>query len=93
MQLEVWKPNRRVRRIPAGVTFRIIVPKPFQLHWSFGDWSSVTDTRSTPTALALDYVDIKVAPAERGPIRFTFFWVEEQRWEGRDYTVEITPGS
>jgi glucoamylase len=93
VQLEVWKPNRRVRRIPAGVTFRIIVAKPFQLHWSFGDWSSVTDTRSTPTALALDYVDIKVAPAERGPIRFTFFWVEEQRWEGRDYTVEITPGS
>ncbi len=89
--LEVWKFNRRVRAIPAGVRLRIITPAPFILHWSFGEWTTVTDTRSNPTGLGLDFVDIEVSPDQRGPIRFTFFWVGEQRWEGRDYAVEVTP--
>ena len=91
IQLEVWKPNRRIRTIPAGVRLRIIAPAPFMLHWSFGEWTAVTDTHSNPTGLGLDFVDIEVNPGQRGPIRFTFFWVGDQRWEGRDYTVEIKP--
>ena len=54
---------------------------------------AATDTRSNPTGLGLDFVDIEVKPGERGPIRFTFLWVQDKRWEGRDYAVEIKPAT
>jgi hypothetical protein len=25
----------------------------------------------------------------QAPIRFTFLWLEENRWEGKDYEVEV----
>ena len=25
------------------------------------------------------------------PVRLTFFWSDENRWEGQDYTVEVSP--
>ncbi len=88
---EVWKPNRRIRSIPPGVALRIIASAPFTLHWSFGEWTSPTDTQSNSTRLGLDFADIDVKPGERGPIRFSFFWTHDRRWEGRDYAVEIKP--
>ncbi|MCZ7574508.1 MAG: hypothetical protein M5U01_38655 [Ardenticatenaceae bacterium] len=45
--------------------------------------------RSTATGLGIEFVDISVAPEQRTPVRFTFRWVEENRWEGRDYGVTV----
>jgi len=47
-----------------------------------------TERRSTATALGIDFVDIPV-PQQDALIRFTFLWVDENRWEGKDYNVEI----
>jgi hypothetical protein len=30
-----------------------------------------------------------VEKSQRAPMRFTFYWKEQDRWEGRDYAVEI----
>ena len=82
--IEVWKFNRQVPMVPAGTLLRIQADKPFLLHWTSDEWQSSTDTRSTATALGIDFVDIQV-PDRDGPIRFTFLWTEENRWEGKDY--------
>jgi hypothetical protein len=34
-------------------------------------------------------VDIPIAPGQAAPIRFTFFWPEVGRWEGRDFQIEM----
>ncbi len=91
--LEVWKPNRRIHEVPPGARLRIFGHKPFLLHWCLGDWDAASDTRSNPTAVGIDFVDIDVRAEQRAPIRFTFFWIEDQRWEGRDYAVEVKPAS
>ena len=44
------------------------------------------------TPLGLTHVDIDVASDETAPIRFTFRWRDPDRWEGRDYVIEIKPG-
>ncbi len=88
-QLEIWKPNRRARSVKKGATLRIQAPAPFRLHWSNDDWQAVKDTLSSSTALAIEFVDIPIAPAQRAPIRFTFFWTADSRWEGRDYAVAV----
>jgi len=88
-RLEVWKLNRHVKSIPSGTRLRIQAPHPFVLHCGKGDWAEVHDTHSTATAIGIEFVDIEVAAGERAPVRFTFYWLDSERWEGRDYAVAV----
>lgn len=87
--IEVWKLNRQVQTVPAGTLLWIQASSPFLLHWTGDEWQHSTDTRSQPTALDIDFVDIRVTQQLQAPIRFTFLWLEENRWEGKDYEVEV----
>jgi glucoamylase len=87
--LEIWKPNRQPRQIRAGQTLRVQAPATFRLHWSRDEWQTVADTTSTPTSLGIEYADITAPLTQRTPIRFTFFWPASDRWEQRNYMVEI----
>ena len=40
-------------------------------------------------AIDLQFVDIPSPEQQKNPIRFTFLWLEENRWEGKDYTVKV----
>lgn len=88
--IEVWKMNRQVRCVPAGGWLRIQTSSAFVLHWSDDEWVTQRDTASTPTSIGLEYVDIPVAPSQRAPIRFTFYWPQQSQWQGTDYQVAIT---
>ncbi len=87
--LEVWKHNRQPRTVQRGYTLRIQCPSPFRLHWSADDWQTVSDMDSTPTVLKIHYTDIPISQSQNAPIRFTFFWTGEDRWEGWDYVVRV----
>jgi len=87
--IEVWKFNRQVPAIAAGATLRIQASQRFVLHWGRGEWDNPTDTLAEETALGLTYVDIATVAGDRGPIRFTFRWLDDNRWEGRDYAVVV----
>jgi len=87
-QIEVWKFNRQVSAVAVGTRLRVQADAPFLLHWTSDDWQHATDTRSTSTALDIEFVDLQVIQQEM-PIRFTFFWPKDNRWEGRDYTIAV----
>ena len=87
--LEIWKFNRQVRSLPAGGTLRIQAASPFRLHWTCDEWKQAHDTDSTSIGTGHEYVDIRVAPGQKAPVRFTFFWTTVGRWEGRDFQVGI----
>ena len=87
--LEIWKFNRQVSSIKQGYTLRIQALKPFRLHWSQDDWQTVTDTDSVRTVLGIYYVDIPTANNQLQAIKFTFFWVDNNSWEPRTYTVSV----
>ena len=87
--IEVWKANRQVAAAPAGAVLRIQAGSPFRLHWTADEWRRSIDTDSTGTQIGIHFVDIPLAPEQSAPIRFTFFWLREQRWEGKDYEVEV----
>lgn len=87
--LEIWKPNRQTRAVQRGFILRVQAPAAFRLRWTSDEWQSVQDTPSTPTTFGIEFVDISPATDQRAPIRFTFFWVGTNRWEGRDYEVKI----
>jgi len=86
---EIWKPNRQARTVKRGYTLRIQVPAAFRLHWSANEWQSAEDNPSSAPILGFHFVDIPISAAQQVPIRFTFYWVVENRWEGRDYMIAI----
>ncbi len=90
--MEIWKYHRRqVRRVKAPVRLRIMLGRPFILHWTKDEWRHAIDTRSAPSPLGVYFVDIDIGTADRAPVRFTFHWQEPDQWEGKDYVVEIEP--
>jgi glucoamylase len=88
MAIEVWKFNRQVQTVEAGTILRIQANSPFLLHWTKDDWWHSTDTPSRPTAMGIDYADIAV-PNSAVSLQFTFLSVDEDRWEGKDYKVQV----
>lgn len=87
--LEIWKPNRHPRTVQRGFTLRIQAPGSFRLRWSRNDWQTADDTLSSPMALGIEFVDIPIPARQEAPIRFTFYWPRQDRWEGRDYLVAV----
>lgn len=87
--LEIWKFNRQPRSVIAGMGLRIQAPAAFRLRWTANGWQETHDTRSVATALGIEFVDLPIGPEQRAPIRFTFYWVEANRWEGRDFEVAV----
>jgi len=87
--MEVWKFNRQVREVPPGVILRILADRPFALHWSLDGWDSHTDTESIASLIGLSHVDIAVPKGQTAPIKFTFRWLDNNQWEGKDYEVAI----
>ena len=87
--IEIWKLNRQIESITLPCKLRIQSTEPFVLHWSKDEWHHVHDSRSTHTAVGIDFADIDVTTADRAPVRFTFHWETRGRWEGRDYAVEL----
>jgi len=87
--LNVWKLNRQFQSITAGCVLRIQEPRAFTLHWSNDEWKTPIDTASQTTAVGIHFADVPTAPGARAPLRFTFLWLDDNRWEGRDYKVEV----
>ena len=90
-RLELWKFNRQLARIKPTQTLRIQASAPFRVRWSLDEWQTVHDAPSLKTGLRIEYLDIPVPAEQRAPLRFTFYWPAAERWEGRDFQVEIAP--
>jgi glucoamylase len=86
---EFWTCMHPIRRIRKGRTLRICSQRPFRVRWTDNEWSGQHDTDSVATALDLNFADIPTAPDQRAPVEFTFFWLDQNAWEGRNYRVEI----
>lgn len=87
----VWRFNHKCTAIPAGKTLRIVVIASALTHWSTDDWVSVHDTQTHDTGFGFHVAELPTGTLPAGAtIGFTFFWDEEQRWEGSDYTIRIS---
>ncbi|MGI0053028.1 MAG: glycoside hydrolase family 15 protein, partial [Thermoplasmata archaeon] len=88
---EVWKPNRQPRSVLPGTTIlRFLRREPFRLHVSHDGWRTVEDLDSSAAPLGFHLLDLPL-PDRPGTVTFTFYYPEERRWEGRDFTTGI-PG-
>ncbi len=87
--VEVWKLNRQVQHVGAGMLLRVLAPRDFTLRWSFDGWGTDNTASASGTGVGIWYVDL--APGnERGDhVRFTFRWEETNQWDGSEYQVAV----
>jgi glucoamylase len=88
-----WRFNNKARTIPRNKTLRIVMLSPALVHWSIDGWKTVHDTETRDTGLAIHVLDLPTASLPvGGEAVFTFYWPQENRWEGTDYRVRVEQG-
>ncbi|HEY6446377.1 MAG TPA: glycoside hydrolase family 15 protein [Acidobacteriaceae bacterium] len=88
--IEVFKVLRRqIRDMPAGKTLRITSASRFQVIWSSDQWHTTQTLESAQLGYAGSYADLPTTPGQTGALLFTLFWLDENRWEGRNFEVEL----
>jgi glucoamylase len=90
----IWRFNNKVRVMPTGRKLRIEALEPAVVHWGTGDWKDVQDVRTWDTGLGVHVADLDTASLpDTTRVVFTFYWPGADRWEGSDYSVEMSQAS
>ena len=88
---EFWQMRRPLDKLEAGKTLRIMAQGRFRVDWTLNGWADVKRTQSTTVTHAGTYhADIPVPREQTSPVSFTLYWLDEERWEGRNYDVLVT---
>ena len=86
----IWAFNHKIRKIAHGNTLRLFLPAPARVRWSVDDWTTEKKHDTHDSTLGVHVVDLPTRRLKTGrTIRFTIYWLAEDRWEGTDYAVEI----
>lgn len=86
----IWRFNHKCRGIAAGKVLRIETRFPARIRWSDDGWRSYNDSDTRDTKLGIHFADLPTAGLRVGDVvAFTFFWLEGERWEGRNYEVTV----
>jgi glucoamylase len=86
----VWRYNHKLRSLPPGKILRIELMAPSVIHWSADDWKTCQDIKTLDDGLGIHLADLPTQSRPEGTqIKFTFYWPNADRWEGRDFMVRI----
>jgi glucoamylase len=85
-----WRFNNKARTLPRNKKLRLVLLSPALVHWSIDGWNSSHDTNTRDTGLGVHTLDLPTASLPGGSqVAFTFYWPQESRWEGTDYSVIV----
>ncbi len=88
-KLEVFKLRRPIKKLRAGYRLRVIAQKHFRVLSTTDDWKTATTVESVSVGHAGSFADLMTDTKQTGKLSFTLFWPEENRWEGRNFDVQI----
>jgi len=64
---------------------------PARVRWSCDGWQTSTDAGARDTGPGIYLVDLPDNQPDAGVLEFTFYWPQTDRWEGRNFMVELSP--
>jgi len=89
-QLVFWKFDFQRRSVPAGLRARLELMSPATVLWTTDDWNTTDEIQSMDSGLGIHYADLDTAELDSGTrVQFTFFWLESQSREGRNFSFRI----
>lgn len=85
-----WRLNNKTRTVPRNQTLRINLLSPARVHWSIDGWKTAHDIDTRDTGMGIYTLNLPTASLPvGGQVVFTFFWPDQNRWEGTDYQVIV----
>lgn len=86
-----WRFNHKLRSVPTGMDLRIETLVPADVRFSLDDWRTIENVSTRDVGLGIHIADLTTrALPEGSSVRFTFFWLQAQRWESKDFDVRVT---
>ncbi|HYK38129.1 glycoside hydrolase family 15 protein [Alloacidobacterium sp.] len=87
--IELFKLRRKINRIQPGKTLRITAQGRFKVVWTMDGWETRNITESSTVGYAGSFADISTSPEQTGAVSFNLYWIEENRWEGQNFDIQI----
>ncbi|SER58318.1 glucoamylase [Nitrosomonas sp. Nm51] len=88
---ELWGPRYYPRHVRTGNILSIALKAPARVHWGVNLWKNIQDTDTKDTGLDIYTATLQTAKLKPGEtVQFTFYWPDQEKWEGTDYEVLIT---
>jgi glucoamylase len=86
----IWRFNNKCVVMLLGNILRIELMAEARVHWSSNKWLNVHDIETRDTKVGIHVADLPTRDLpDKTEIVFTFFWPEDQRWEGSNFTVGV----
>jgi glucoamylase len=88
--LQAWLFNHKLRAAYGDRPLRIEANGRARLHWTVNEWVSVNDTELADEGLGIYAQEFAPGELNAGEVlKFTFYWIDSGRWEGRDFAIAI----
>jgi len=86
----IWSFNDKITEINILKTLRIHLNQPARVRWSIDNWETFSDQNTIDSQIGVFYIDIpKEVIIHASGVIFTFYWMNEVRWENKNYKIYI----
>ncbi|MDQ2753029.1 MAG: glucan 1,4-alpha-glucosidase, partial [Bacteroidota bacterium] len=85
----VWRFSNGCTTISSEKKLRIEVMAEAIVSWSQDNWTTTTQTPAADKGIGIFVADIPVPNENAGSIEFTFFWTKSNKWENKNYSVNV----
>ena len=91
-RVTAWSFAHQAQRLARGRVLRLDVKSPARVRWSRDAWATYHEQETAELSHGLHSVGLPTTELAEGTnVRFTFYWLETQRWEGRDFATSVVP--
>jgi glucoamylase len=85
-----WRFDRQLTSIPTGKLLRISVFAPAIIRFTTDHWRTFHELPTQDSHLGIHFADLPTTKLNSGDgVTFTFRWLPQERWEGKDFVVAI----
>ena len=85
--------SRPLKAMKAGKTLRVVAEGRFRILSTLDGLGECEYQGECQHRVSGSFADVIVPNTQTGPISFTLLWLAENRWEGKNYDIEILPES
>ena len=85
-----WRFNHKLHKIPAVKKLRIETLSNALVRWTFDGWRTANESETKDSGLGVFYTDLPTENLkENDEIIFTFYWTDAEKWENKNFYVQI----
>jgi glucoamylase len=84
----IWQPEDKIHEIPPDKGVRFHLKAPARIRYSFDGWQSHEDLETKVNSFGLHSAQLdRKQLSGKSKISFTLFWLDDQRWEERNFEM------